>query len=170
MPRSVRPMCNRRLCVVACFASLLALTPGMAQTQSAEVTASVVAQQGSEGLQSSVPRLIRFGGTLGEAEVKQGRLVGVEFALYKEESGGVALWSEIQNIEPDSSGHFTALLGATKNGGLPPDLLGDGEQRWLSVTPIGGQSQPRALPVSVPYALRAEEAMRVAGVPTSDLV
>ncbi len=158
-------MRSRSISIVGCFAGFLALSQLKAQipAQSAEAAAAVL-QQGS------VPRLIRFSGTLAAADVKPGGLVGVEFAIYKEESGGVALWSEIQNVEADSSGHFTVLLGSTKNGGLPPDVLGIGEPRWLSVTPVGGVAQPRALLVSVPYALRAEEALRIAGAPAGDLV
>ena len=38
------------------------------------------------------------------------------------------------------------------------------------VTPVGGQAQPAVLLVSVPYALRAEEAVRIAGASASDLV
>jgi hypothetical protein len=165
-------MSNRSACVGICFASLLALTQLIAQTQpQSRLAAAAVAQQPtSEALEGAVPRLIRFSGTLSAAEVKQGGLVGVEFAIYQEESGGIALWSEIQNVEADSSGHFGVVLGATKNGGLPPDVLGIGEQRWLSVTPVGGVAQPRALLVSVPYALRAEEAMRIAGVPAGEFV
>ncbi len=158
-------MRSRSISVVSCLAGLLALSQLKAQTQaqSAEAAAGVL-QQGS------VPRLIRYSGTLTATEVKPGALVGVEFAIYKEESGGVALWSEIQNVEADSSGHFSVLLGSTKNGGLPPDVLGIGEPRWLSATPVGAVAQPRALLVSVPYALRAEEALRIAGAPAGDLV
>jgi hypothetical protein len=80
-------MRNRSISIVGCFAGLLALSQLRAQTpaQSAEATAAVL-QQGS------VPRLIRFSGTLTAAEVKPGGLAGVEFAIYKEESGGVAIW------------------------------------------------------------------------------
>src|SRR5271154_6446841 len=93
--------------VMACFATLLALTPAQAQT-------SLESKETAPG-SGAVPRLIRFSGTLGAAELKPGGLVGVEFAIYQEESGSVALWSEIQNVEPDSSGHFSVLLGATRN-------------------------------------------------------
>ena len=51
-----------------------------------------------------------------------------------------------------------------------PDVLGIGEPRWLIVTPVGGQAQPAVLLVSVPYALRAEEAVRIAGASAGDLV
>ncbi|HTB16732.1 MAG TPA: hypothetical protein VK708_01395, partial [Bryobacteraceae bacterium] len=156
----MRFMRNGSICAAACFAGLLALFPAAAQTQPDAAATS----------QGAVPRLIRFNGSLDESAAKAGGLVGVEFAIYKEESGGVALWSEIQNVELDASAHFSVLLGSTKNGGVPPDILGMGEQRWLSVTPVGGTALPRALLVSVPYALRAEEAMRIAGVPAAEIV
>jgi hypothetical protein len=160
------------VCLVTCFASLLTLTQATAQIQPqfGEAATPSLSQTVSDAAQGSVPRLIRFSGTLGAAEAKPDGLFGVEFAIYKEESGGVGLWSEIQNVEVDSSGHFTVLLGATKNGGLPPDVLGIGEPRWLSVTPLGGQPQPRALLVSVPYALRAEEAMKLGGSSAEEFV
>ncbi|MGP0071789.1 MAG: hypothetical protein ACLPWF_07640 [Bryobacteraceae bacterium] len=140
------------------------------QPQFAETAIQTGSQPVSDTAQGSVPRLIRFSGTLATAEAKPGGLVGVEFAIYKEESGGVSLWLEIQNVQVDSSGHFTVLLGVTKNGGLRPDVLGTGEPRWLSVTPVGGQPQPRALLVSVPYALRAEEAMKLGGSSAEEFV
>lgn len=152
----------RTICASICFVHLLTLSPLIAQTQ--PQTIPTTAEQGA------VPRLIRFNGTLAETVSKPGALVGVEFAIHKEETGGLALWSEIQNVEPDSSGHFSVLLGSTKNGGLPPDVLGIGEPRWLMVTPVGGPAQPAVLLVSVPYALRAEEAVRIAGASASDLV
>ena len=165
-------MRNLSVCVVTCLASALALTQAMAQTepQTAGSAAAVDRQPVSETPQGAVPRLIRFSGAVNPAEVKAGAPAGIEFAIYKEESGGAALWSEIQNVETDTSGHFTVLLGATKNGGVPPDALGIGESRWVGVTPSGGTPQPRVRLVSVPYALRAEEALRIAGAPASDFV
>jgi len=143
------------------FASVLVLQPIGAQPAPQAAV--------SGGLPGSVPRLVKYSGALGLAEPKSGP-VGVEFAIYKEESGGVALWSEIQNVEPDATGQYTVLLGATKNGGLAPDVLGSGEARWLAITPLGAAPQPRVRLVSVPYALRAEEALRIAGVPASEIV
>jgi hypothetical protein len=163
-------MSNRIAYAFTCVATFAILCTPSAQSQPTEPAAGITRQQISEAVQGAVPRLIRFNGTLDQAPFKAGGLAGVEFAIYKEESGGVALWSEIQNVEPDASGHFTVLLGATKNGGLPPDVLGVGEPRWLSVTPVGGPAQARVLLVSVPYALRAEEALRIAGAPAGDLV
>jgi hypothetical protein len=62
------------------------------------------------------------------------------------------------------------MLGITKDEGVSPDLLGTDELRWLSVRVAGAEEQPRMLMVSVPYALRAEEAVRLAGSPASDFV
>jgi hypothetical protein len=69
---------------------------------------------------SSLPRLVRFGGVLRNANgTPLTGLVGVTFALYSEQTGGAALWLETQNVTADSSGHYTALLGVTKPDGLP---------------------------------------------------
>src|SRR5712692_6555435 len=47
-----------------------------------------------------VPRLVKFAGTFKD-EQGQPRtgVVGVNFALYKEQQGGAALWLETQNVE-----------------------------------------------------------------------
>src|SRR5712692_10518820 len=47
-----------------------------------------------------VPRLVKFAGTFKD-EQGQPRtgMVGVTFALYKEQQGGAALWLETQNVE-----------------------------------------------------------------------
>ena len=165
-------MRSRSIFVTTCFTILLALTQVHAQTQAQAVdtSATVERQAVSEGMPGSVPRLVRYSGVLNVPNPQVSGPVGVEFAVYTEESGGVAVWSEIQNVAVDASGHFTVLLGATKNGGLAPEVLGTGEPRWLSVTPLGGQALPRVRLVSVPYALRAEEALRINGVPASEFV
>ena len=73
---------------------------------------------------ASLPRLVRFGGVLGNANgTPVTGLVGVTFALYSEQTGGAALWLETQNVTADSSGHYTALLGATKPDGLPSEMF-----------------------------------------------
>src|ERR1051326_2448525 len=99
-------------------------------------------------------RLIQFGGTLKDAN---GQLVtgvvGLTFAIYSEQEGGVPLWLESQNVSLDQ-GRYAVLLGATKNEGMPVSLFSSGESRWLGVQPQlkGSSEQPRVLLVSVPYA------------------
>jgi hypothetical protein len=74
---------------------------------------------------------------------------------------------ETQNATLDRSGHYTALLGATKPDGLPMDLFTSGEARWLGATMNGGEEQPRVLLLSVPYALQAADAQTLGGLPPS---
>jgi outer membrane lipoprotein-sorting protein len=96
-------------------------------------------------------------------------MLGATFAIYREQQGGTALWSEVQNIEPDKDGSYTVLLGATTNDGVPVDLFASGEPRWLEVQFHLPErvDQPRVLLVSVPYALKASDADTLGGLPAS---
>jgi hypothetical protein len=120
---------------------------------------------------TTVPRLVNFSG---KATDIQGKLIsgiaGATFAIYKEETGGSPLWLETQNIQADAKGNYSVQLGATKPDGLPLDLFSSGEARWLGVTINSGEEQPRALLVSVPYALKAADAETVGGLPASAFV
>src|SRR5216684_4174836 len=120
-----------------------------------------------------VPRLVKFAGTLKD-ELGKSRtgVVGVTFAIYKEQEGGAALWLETQNVELDEQGRYTVLLGATKSEGLPLELFIAGEPRWLGVQVNLPKEveQGRALLVSVPYALKAADAETLGGKPLSSFV
>src|SRR6266404_5305312 len=120
-----------------------------------------------------VPRLVKFAGTLKDEQGKaRTGMVGVTFAVYKEQEGGAALWLETQNVELDEQGHYTVLLGATKSEGLPLELFTSGEPRWLGVQVNLPKEveQPRVLLVSVPYALKAADAETLGGKPLSSFV
>ncbi len=117
-----------------------------------------------------VPRLVKFVGTFKDEQGKpRTGVVGVTFAVYKDQEGGGALWLETQNIELDEQGRYTVLLGATRNEGLPLELFTSGEPRWLGVQVQmpGEVEQPRVLLVSVPYALKAADAETLSGLPAS---
>src|SRR6267378_2705014 len=120
-----------------------------------------------------VPRLVKFAGVfkdeLGKARTG---VVGVTFAIYKEQEGGAALWLETQNVELDEQGRYTVLLGSTRSEGLPLGLFTTGEPRWLGVQVNLPKEveQPRALLVSVPYALKAADAETLGGMPLSAFV
>ena len=120
-----------------------------------------------------VPRLVKFAGVLKDelGKVRTG-LVGVTFAVYKEQEGGAALWLETQNVELDEQGRYTVLLGSTKSEGLPLELFAAGEPRWLGVQVNLPKEleQPRVLLVSVPYALKAADAETLGGKPLSSFV
>lgn len=116
----------------------------------------------------TVPRLMNFSGTaLDEQDKPIQGIAGVTFSIYREQNGGVPLWSEIQNVTPDSKGNFAVKLGATNAEGLPLDLFGSGEARWLGVRFNGGEERPRVMLLSVPYALKAADTETLGGLPAS---
>ncbi len=113
---------------------------------------------------TAVPPVIRFSGTLG---VSPGP-VPVTFSLYADQTGGTPLWQDTQTVAVDAGGRYVVVLGATT--ALPTEVFVSGEARWLEVNVEGLDSQPRALLVSVPYALKAADADTVGGKPLSAFV
>lgn len=131
----------------------------------------VFAQSAHDTSSPPVPRLVKFSGVARDdaGHAKTG-VVGVTFALYKDQDGGAPLWLETQNVQADSKGAYTALLGSTKSEGLAAELFTSNEARWLGVQPEGQAEQPRVLFVSVPYALKAADAETIGGLPPSAFV
>jgi hypothetical protein len=117
---------------------------------------------------AAVPRLVKFSGTLtGSSGQPMSGVVGVTFALYEEERGGAPLWMETQNVQADGNGRYTAVLGATRNEGIPAEVFASGQGRWLGVQPQQEPERPRVLMASVPYALKAVDAETLGGLPAS---
>jgi hypothetical protein len=115
-----------------------------------------------------VPQLIKFNGTLLDADERpMTGMTGVTFALYSEQTGGASLWMETQNVKPDANGNYTVLLGAASKGGVPAELFATGEARWLGIQVEQRPELPRVLLVSVPYALKAADATTLGGLPVS---
>lgn len=128
---------------------------------------SAVAQQNSTSAPVTVvPQLISFSAT---ANVPDGKpltgLIGITFALYKDQEGGAPLWLETQNVQLDSHGHYTVQLGQVNT--LPAELFASGEARWLGVQVEGQLEQARTLLLAVPYALKALDAETVGGKPAA---
>jgi hypothetical protein len=118
-----------------------------------------------------VPPVVKFGGVLTDASGKPVTgTVGVTFALYKDQEGGAPLWMETQNVQPDKTGHYSVMLGATSSHGLAGDLFVSGEPRWLGVQLQGQAEQARTVLMSVPYALKAADAETIGGLPPSAFV
>jgi hypothetical protein len=59
---------------------------------------------------ASVLNVVRWTGSLPEAA---GHTVEARFALYQDQAGGLALWSETQPVKVGADGRFSVLLGAT---------------------------------------------------------
>jgi hypothetical protein len=120
---------------------------------------------------ATVPRLIRMQGAVRDEAGKplSGR-VGVTFALYKDQNDQELVWQENQNVQLDSAGRYSVLLGATNESGLPLEIFSAGEARWLGVRPDGQAEQPRILLLSVAYALKAADSEMLGGKPASAFV
>src|ERR1700730_13828635 len=119
---------------------------------------------------TAVPRLVRVNSGFHPANGSApAALESATLAIYAEEVGGTALWQETQNVSVDADGHYSVLLGATRNGGVPQELFPTGEPRWLGVQfqRPGEAEQPRVLLASVPYALKAADADTLGGRPAS---
>lgn len=114
-------------------------------------------------VQGPVPFVVKFASSLrGLLSQPSPGLIGVTFALYKDQTGGVPLWEETQSVGIDSQMRFTVLLGGT-GAGLPPGIFQMGEARWLGIRPDGGQEGPRVLLATVPYAFEAADAQTLGG-------
>lgn len=145
------------LVLALCAVILLFNTNHVAQAQSAAAT--------------TVPRLVRFAGTARDLNGNAlTGVVGITFSLYAEQSGGAPLWLETQNVQADSNGHYSVLLGTTQTDGLPAELFTSEQARWVGVQVSGQAEQPRVLLVSAPYALKAGDSETVGGLPASAFV
>ncbi|HEY0704231.1 MAG TPA: hypothetical protein VGD60_15780, partial [Candidatus Acidoferrales bacterium] len=123
------------------------------------------------GVPAGVPRLVQFNGSLKDAAARAvSGVASVTFAIYAEQDGGTALWSETQNVLADANGHYAVLLGAATSAGVPAELFGTGSSRWLGVTVARHEEMPRVLLASVPYALKAADAETLGGLPASAYV
>jgi hypothetical protein len=137
------------------------------------LSASVVAQSScadSSTSCSSVPRLIRFTGTLVDSTGHpRSGTVGVTFSVYGQATSGTPLWQETQNVSLDPQGRYAVLLGMTKAEGMPVEVFNSPESRWLGVWPQldGEQEHSRVVLVSVPYALKAADTETLQGLPAS---
>jgi hypothetical protein len=142
------------------FSLVLSVLPAIAQQPSVRPTAN-----------ANVPALVNFNGILKGVDGKpRHNVVGVTFALYREQEGGAPLWLETQNVSPDSQGRYSVELGSGSRNGLPTDVFSSGEARWLGVQAAGQPEQSRVLLVSVPYALKAADAETIGGLPPSAFV
>jgi trimeric autotransporter adhesin len=147
--------------------SLLAGPTG-ALAQQVSPAAGSAQVPGTPAAAAQLPRLVKFSGAAKDAIGKpMSNLTGITFALYQDQQGGTALWTENQNVQPDAAGHYTVWLGATTNEGMPVDLFASGQARWLGVQVEGQPEQARVLLAAVPYALKAGDADTLGGRPAS---
>jgi hypothetical protein len=126
---------------------------------------------GMQGLSAQSPPLVPATGVVRDAS-GQPRVgaAAVTFAIYAEQEGGDALWSETQNLTLNAAGQYSTLLGVTQSEGLPTSLFTGSGPRWLGVSVDGGPEGPRMFWASVPYALKATDSQTLGGLPLSAFV
>ncbi|SRR6266849_3695463 len=93
------------------------------------------------------PGTFKFRGVLEDASGQPlSGVVGVTFSIYADPQGGAPLWTETQNVEANDEGHYSVVLGTTKDEGLPHEFFGK-EARWLGVRVLlpGESEQTRSL-------------------------
>jgi hypothetical protein len=120
---------------------------------------------------SPVPTVIKFSSTIRDLDGRE--LFGPQsltFALYQIQEGGSSIWIETETVTLDSHGRYTALLGSTSLGGIPPALFASGETQWIGVTPDDGIERPRVPITTVPYAFKAAEADTLGGKKPEEFV
>jgi endosialidase-like protein len=130
---------------------------------------SMAAQNSGSPASAQVPPLIQFSNVAtDEGGNSLSGVVSIAFSLYNGQQGGEPLWTETQNnVQLDSTGHYSVQLGITKPAGVSTALFTSGQARWLGVRITEQAEQPRVLLVSVPYALKAGDAATVGGLPPS---
>jgi hypothetical protein len=117
---------------------------------------------------AQVPGVIKFSGMVASGGA---RTVTATFSVYAAARSETPLWQEVQSIAIDADGRYAVLLGASASDGVPPAIFATGEARWVGVIIDGDVAeQPRVALVSVPYALKAEDATTVGGKPLSAFV
>ena len=94
----------------------------------------------------AVPPLVNVSGVLtdGSGRPLTGT-VAVTFSLYAEQTGGVALWLESQNVQPDNTGRYKVMLGSTSSSGLAAEIFIAGQAHWLGVQVAEEAEQPRGV-------------------------
>src|ERR1700722_4152706 len=158
---------KKKFVAIFWFSALFSVPAVLAAPQSA----SVVRSAPVAALVESVPRLVQYSGTLKDLAARPvAGVVSVSFSIYAEQDGGTALWSETQNVLADTSGHYTVLLGSATASGVPAELFGTGQSRWLGITVARQPEMARVLMASVPYALKAGDADTLGGLPASEYV
>jgi len=159
--------------VIAALAASVVLSSAASFAQNQTSSSSSSSSHPASSASISVPRLINLNGVFRPADGQPvGGVETVMFAIYTDESGGAPIWQETQQVQPDASGRYTVLLGATQAEGVPPDVFASGEARWLGmIWSRGGESQnKRSRLTFVPYAVHAADADTLGGKPASAYV
>ena len=122
---------------------------------------------------TSVPNLIRYSGTLKDAQGAPlaSTTVGVTFAIYKQQDGGAPIWMETQNVTTDASRQLQRAAGQhDRHRPARRSVLAAGAALAGRAGAGASRSSRACMMVSVPYAFKAHEAETLGGKSVSDFV
>ena len=142
------------LCATVVFLSCTACAYKDSQRQQAAATNT--ATPASADIDRS--RVLKFRGVLKDRDGNRLKgTVGVLFAIYEQKEGGAPVWQEVQNVELNDRGVFTAQVGATNEEGVRPELFGPEKTLWMGMQVLqpGEVERPRIRLVSEADGLRA---------------
>jgi hypothetical protein len=140
------------------------------ETLPTERRAPIIKGRSERQANTAVPRLIRISNTFHPVNgLAASPVESVTLSIYREELGGTPVWQETQNVDVDSEGRYTVLMGSTLTDGIPVDLFTSTDPLWLGVqfNRTREIEQPRQRLSSVPYALKAVDAETLGGKPAS---
>jgi len=101
------------------------------------------------------------------AKIKRG-VHGLTASIYDSQQNGMLQWSEIQNIQVESDGSFSIVIGGTQLEGIPPSVFTTTSSRYLGLQFDSLPEQARMLIVAVPLAVKAADADLFGGKPISE--
>ena len=108
-----------------------------------KITTNAMLQSPTTSAGSSAnPRVIRYDGIF--KGQPSSTVVALVFSIYGSGDSTNPLWQETQNIKPDQGGRYTAFLGASGPGGLPPSVVAATEPQWLGVQVNGEGNEQRS--------------------------
>jgi hypothetical protein len=103
-------------------------------------------------------RVLNFKGVLKDRDGNRLKgTVGVLFAIYEQKEGGAPVWQEVQNVELNDRGVFTAQVGSTNEEGIRPEMFSSEKTLWMGMQVLqpGEAERPRIRLVTGPDGLRA---------------
>ena len=152
--------------VATIFATFLFATPTLAVERAVESETAAPAQPDPPGT-LSVPGSMAFQGYLTDTETGQplDTTVTIDVALYHDDVGGPAVWSERHDDVPVNDGVFAIPLGQFT--ALPLSIF-TGQTLFLGVAVDGGAELPRTRLRSAPFAMRAAIADSAVAVGAAD--
>ncbi len=116
---------------------------------------SVLSKHKRARSRAQLEHILEFRGVLKDRYINVRRVVGVRFAVYAQPQGGAPLWQELQDVEVDRFGHFTAQVGSKSPGGFP--LFAMEGALWLGWSALEpGEMERRVWLVSAPSGFMSE--------------